>query len=72
MEEKNLWSDVFHAISRIENIKNDLEVAVNRRDKEIAILYRNGIPKAQLARRIELSRPTVNKIIKEQDIDHSC
>lgn len=69
MEEKNLWADVFEAIRAVESAESNFRDALESRDKEIYVLYKNGIPKAQLARRIGISRPTIDKIIEEQEID---
>lgn len=66
MEDKNLWSDVFGAMNRIEELETHLSEAVDHRDKEIAVIYKNGVPIAQIARRVGLSRPTIHKIIDEQ------
>lgn len=69
MEEKNLWADVFEAIRAIESAESNLRDALESRDQEIYVLYKNSIPKSQLARRIGLSRPTIDKIIEEQEIN---
>ena len=66
MAEKDIWSDVFRAMRHIEKVKDDLKAAEDARDKEIAILYKGGVPKTQLARRVGFSRPTIDKILKQQ------
>ena len=69
MEEKNLWADVFEAIRAVESAESNLRDALESRDKEIYVLYKNSVPKAQIARRIGLSRPTIDKIIDKQEMD---
>lgn len=71
MEEKDLWTDVFAAIRRIEYIKADLEAAESSRDKEIANLYKNGIPITQIARRVGLSKPKIYKVLEQQGAKNS-
>lgn len=66
MTGKDLWADVFQAIKRMERIESDLKAAYETRDKEIANIYRNGVPAATIARRVGLSGPTIHKILKQQ------
>jgi len=63
---KEHLADVFHAIRNMESIQADLEVAHDLRDKEISSIHKNGVPIAQIARRVGLSRPKIHKIIVEQ------
>lgn len=67
MTGKDLWTDVFQAIKNIDGIESDLKVAYDSRDKEIANIYKNGVPAATIARRVGLSGPTIHKILKQQD-----
>lgn len=67
MADKDIWSDVFRAMRHIEKVKADVKAAEGARDKEIAALHDAGIPKVQLARRLGFSRPTIDKILKQQN-----
>lgn len=67
MTAKDLWADVFQAIKNMERIESDLKDAYESRDKEIANIYKNGVPAATIARRVGLSGPTVHKILKQQN-----
>jgi len=67
MEEKNIWADVFERVKAIEHIQDDLDMAYYLRDKEIANIYKNGVPIATIARRVGLSPPTIHKILKQQN-----
>lgn len=66
MTGKDLWADVFQAIKRMERIESDLKSAYEARDKEIAHIYKSGVPAATIARRVGLSGPTIHKILKQQ------
>lgn len=66
MTEKDLWADVFQAIKSMERIESDLKDAYESRDREIANIYKNGVPAATIARRVGLSGPTIHKILKQQ------
>jgi DNA-binding transcriptional regulator LsrR (DeoR family) len=68
MEEKDIWADVFQAVRHMESIRADYEMAESARDQEIATLYKAGIPKVQLARRLNLSRPTIDRILADQGV----
>lgn len=68
MGDKDIWVDVFKAIQHIEGVKANLEEARLMRDKEIANIYKNGVPVAQIARRVGLSRPTIHRILAEQGV----
>lgn len=68
MEEQDRWSDIFAALQRIEDVKADLAAAREHRDKVIAEIHQNGVPVAQIARRIGMSRPAIHTIIKQQDV----
>lgn len=67
MAYKDIWSDVFRAMRHIEKVKADVKTAEDARDREIATLHEAGIPKVQLARRLGFSRPTIDKILKQQN-----
>lgn len=68
MEEKDIWADAFNAKRILESMRIDVETAEAGLHREIARLYRAGIPKVQLARRLGYSRPTINKILAEQGV----
>lgn len=66
MAEANIWTDLFQAMRRVEDVKIDMDMAYSWRDQQIAITYKNGVPVAEIARRIHLSEPTIHKILKQQ------
>lgn len=66
MEEPDHWSELFAALQRIEQVKTDLAKAREQRDKVIAEIHQKGIPVAQIARRIGMSRPAIHNILAEQ------
>lgn len=64
MAEKDIWSDVFRAMRHIEKVQAGLVAANEALNREVAALHEAGIPKAQLARRLGFSRPTIDKMLK--------
>lgn len=66
MEEKDIWADLFAATKRVDDAKIYLESAYSERDKEIATLYKSGMPPATIARRLGLNHSTIHKVLKQQ------
>ena len=68
MAETNIWEKAFHHIEKMETHQELVDSEREGRDKEIAMIYTNGVGVSEIARRLGLTRTTILRVLEFQGV----